>query len=58
MCEHCKARVEKAILEIPHVKVSVDLTTKIATITSTTDIDEKDVRRRIKNAGYTVVSME
>ncbi|MDD2493048.1 MAG: heavy metal translocating P-type ATPase [Bacilli bacterium] len=58
MCEHCKARVEKAILEIPHVKVSVDLTTKIATITSTIDIDEKDLRRRIKNAGYTVVSIE
>lgn len=58
MCDHCKKRVEKAILEIPNVKVDVDLTTKIATITSEKEIDEKDLRRRIKNAGYTVISVE
>lgn len=58
MCEHCKARVEKALLEIPNIKVTIDLTTKIATVTSEQEIDEKDLRRRIKNAGYTVVSIE
>lgn len=58
MCEHCKARVEKTLLEIPNTKVIVDLATKTATITSDKELDEKDLRRRIKNAGYTVVSIE
>ncbi|MDD3123318.1 MAG: heavy metal-associated domain-containing protein [Candidatus Izemoplasmatales bacterium] len=58
MCEHCRTRVEKALLEVPGVKVKVDLITKTATVSSDKEIDEKELRRVITNTGYTVVSVE
>ena len=58
MCEHCRTRVEKALLEVPGVQVKVDLITKTATVSSDKEIDEKELRRVITNTGYTVVSVE
>ena len=58
MCGHCVAHVEKALNELGNVKVEVSLTDKQATIISEQVIDQEKVKQLIKDAGYTVVSIE
>ncbi len=54
MCEHCKARVEKALREVPGVsEVSVNLKKKTATISG--DASASDLKQAVINAGYTVI---
>ena len=52
-CEHCIASVTEEISEIDGVTaVAVDLSTGGVTVTSTTPIDQADVRNAVEEAGY------
>ena len=53
MCEHCKARVEKALSAVPGVtKVKVDLAAKTAAVYG--DADTAALIAAVKEAGYDV----
>ncbi|MBL4934109.1 MULTISPECIES: heavy-metal-associated domain-containing protein [Clostridium] len=55
-CEHCKARVEKSLIELDGITAAiVDLDTKTATIEG--DASEDAIRDAIDDAGYDVVSI-
>lgn len=55
MCEHCAARVEKAVAGVSGVeKVKVDLKGKSATAYYKESIDEESVKKAIVEAGYEV----
>ena len=53
MCEHCKARVEKALSAVPGVKkVKVDLAAKKATVYG--NAEESALKIAVTDAGYEV----
>lgn len=55
-CGHCTSSVEKALRELPGVKdVSVDLSSGTAVMETTSDIDEKTIRKTIEDLDFTVV---
>ena len=52
-CAHCVASVTEEITEIDGVTaVTVDLPTGAVTVTSTTQIDEAEIRAAVTEAGY------
>ena len=52
-CAHCVASVSEEIAEIDGVTaVTVDLPSGAVTVTSTTPIDETDIRAAVTEAGY------
>ena len=58
MCEHCKAKVEKALLELNDVsKVKVNLKDKTATIYSKNSINESDITNAITKLDYKVTNI-
>lgn len=58
MCEHCKAKVEKSLLELEGVsKVKVCLKDKTATIYSSVSIPDKDITNVINKLDYKVTSI-
>lgn len=58
MCEHCKAKVEKSLLELEGVsKVKVSLKDKTATIYSSVSILDKDITNVINKLDYKVTSI-
>ncbi len=58
MCEHCKAKVEKALLELKDVsKVKVNLKDKTATIYSKSSINESDITNAITKLDYKVINI-
>ncbi len=58
MCEHCKAKVEKALLELKDVsKVKVNLKDKTATIYSKSSINESDITNAIAKLDYKVTNI-
>lgn len=58
MCEHCKAKVEKSLLELEGVsKVKVSLKDKTATIYSSISIPDKDITNAINMLDYKVISI-
>lgn len=58
MCEHCKAKVEKSLLELEGVvKVKVSLKDKMATIYSKNNISKDDIISAIEKLGYKVTSV-
>lgn len=58
MCEHCKAKVEKSLLELEGVsKVKVSLKDKTATIYSSVSIPDKDIIDTISKLDYKVTSI-
>lgn len=58
MCEHCKAKVEKSLLELEGVsKVKVSLKDKTATIYSSVSIPDKDITNVIDKLDYKVTSI-
>lgn len=58
MCEHCKAKVEKALLELKDVsKVKVNLEDKTATIYSKCSINESDITTAIAKLDYKVTNI-
>lgn len=58
MCEHCKAKVEKSLLELNGItKVKVSLKDKTATIYSSVSIPDKDITNAINKLDYKVTSI-
>lgn len=58
MCEHCKAKVEKSLLELDNVtKVRVSLKDKTATIYSSVSIPDEDIIDTINKLDYKVTSI-
>jgi cation transport ATPase len=58
-CEHCAARVEKALSAITNV-VSADVKLKknLAVVRSREEISDDEIRKVVEDAGYKVVSIE
>lgn len=58
MCEHCKAKVEKSLLELEGItKVKVSLKDKTATIYSSVSIPDEDIIDTINKLDYKVTSI-
>lgn len=58
MCEHCKAKVEKSLLELEGVvKVKVSLKDKMATIYSKNNVSNDDIISAIEKLDYKVTSV-
>lgn len=58
MCDHCKMKVEKSLLELDGVsKVKVNLKDKNATIYSTKSINNDDINNAINKLDYKVISI-
>ncbi len=59
MCEHCQARVEKALSEVKGVKsVKVDLAAKTATVEAGLLTGEKALTQAVIDAGYEVTNVQ
>ena len=53
MCEHCKAHVEKALLDVKGVKsAKADLDLKSVTVVVKNSIDEATLKSAVIAAGY------
>lgn len=57
-CEHCRARVEKALNSIEGVSAIVDLKNQNAAVTLTRHVDDEELKNAVIDAGYEVVSIE
>lgn len=57
-CEHCQARVEKALNSIAGVNAKVDLQNQNATVTLTENVDDHELENAVTDAGYEVTSIE
>jgi len=57
MCEHCVARVTKALCAIEGVKAKVDLDSKTAVCTLDADIPDKTLVSAVEDAGYDVTEI-
>ena len=58
MCEHCKEKVEKSLLELESVtKVRVSLKDKTVTIYSSVSIPDEDIIDTINKLDYKVTSI-
>ena len=56
MCDHCKSKVEKSLLELDGVsKVRVNLKDKNAFVYSKNRIDSKEILKTIDGLGYQVI---
>lgn len=55
-CEHCVARVKKALLAVDGVtEVTVDLGAKSATVTADEGVKTDSLKIAVEDAGYTVL---
>ncbi|MCM8709987.1 copper ion binding protein [Clostridium sp. SYSU_GA19001] len=58
-CGHCVNHVKEALSELSGVtSVDVNLKAKTAIIEAEADIEDKDIKSAIEDAGYEVVSIE
>lgn len=58
MCEHCKNRVENALLDFEGVKdVNVDLDAKKAEVELSKDVSNESLKELIEDLGYEVTSV-
>ncbi len=57
-CDHCKRRVETALMTIPGVKAEVTLKTRTCIVDSPEQIPDKQMVDLITDAGYEVESIE
>lgn len=58
MCEHCKSKVEKALLGLEDVdKVKISLKDKTATIYSRVGISDSVIKDTISNLGYKIINI-
>lgn len=57
-CEHCQARVEKALNAISGVKAKVELKKKRAVVDLTKEVDDQLLTDTVTEAGYEVVSVK
>ncbi len=58
MCEHCQARVDKALNAIDGVKAQVNLEKGEATLQLDCDIDESVLKKAVEAAGYNVTDIK
>ena len=57
-CGHCKAAVEKALLDVTGVEeAAVDLDAKTAAVRHAEGVDEGSLRRAVDAAGYEVTAV-
>ncbi|MBB2183817.1 heavy-metal-associated domain-containing protein [Lachnospiraceae bacterium MD1] len=56
-CEHCQARVEKALNELDGVDAKVELKKKRAVVNLTKDVSDQQLKDVVTEAGYEVVSI-
>jgi P-type Cu+ transporter len=56
-CEHCQARVEKALNAIEGVEAKVDLKNKNATVILNKPVDDEVLKNTVNEAGYEAVSV-
>ncbi|HWT76643.1 MAG TPA: cation transporter [Mobilitalea sp.] len=56
-CEHCQARVEKALNAIDGVEAKVELKKNRAVVTLAKDVADKTLSDAVTEAGYEVVSV-
>ena len=58
MCDHCKSKVERALLELDDIsKVKVNLKNKSATIYSTKSINNEIIKNTISKLDYKVIAI-
>lgn len=57
MCEHCKARVEKALNALEGVTAQVDLNEKCANISTEGKVTDEALKAAVTDAGYEVISL-
>ncbi len=58
-CNHCKARVEKAFLDMKEVKsAEVDLENKLASLVLKKPIDEDIIKATVENLGFSFEGIE
>ncbi len=58
-CEHCSARVEKALSAVTNVvSADVKLKKKLAVLRSREEVSDEEIKRVVEEAGYSVVSIE
>ncbi len=57
-CEHCRARVEKALGALGGVDAKVELKKKQAVVNLTSDVSDEILKNAVTEAGYEVVSIE
>ena len=59
MCEHCEARVKKALLAVPGVESAVaDHNTKTAVVTLVADVPDDVLRKAVEDQDYKVLGVE
>lgn len=58
MCDHCKARVEKALNSIADVTATVDLPKDVAKVELTADVSDNELENAVVDAGYEVTSIK
>ncbi len=56
-CEHCQARVEKALNAIDGVEAKVELKKNRAIVNLKKEIDDKTLNDAVMEAGYEVVAI-
>lgn len=56
-CNHCTARVEKALNAIDGVEATVSLVDKKANLTLSKDVSDEVLKAAVENAGYEVISV-
>jgi len=57
-CEHCSARVEKALNTIEGVSAKVNLEAKEALVELKNDITNEILKKAVEDAGYEVVGIQ
>ena len=59
MCEHCEARVKKALEELPQVEVAVpDYKTGLVEVELNTGTDVRTLKKTVQNEGYKVITVK
>ncbi|MBR6007596.1 MAG: HAD-IC family P-type ATPase, partial [Clostridia bacterium] len=58
MCQHCQARVQKALDAINGVSAQVDLESGTATVSAPENVTKEMLKKAIEDAGYEVTSIE
>ncbi len=58
-CNHCSSKVEQALRALPGVHhVSVDLAAKLATVVSSPDVSDEQLKVAVTEAGFQVVEIQ
>lgn len=58
-CNHCASRIETSLSKLPNIKkVIVDLSSNTATITSSKDLDIKEVQNTVEDLGYKFIKVQ